>query len=45
MGLNLRPYQAEACGRIFEEWETVDRTLAVLPTGTGKTVIFASVVD
>lgn len=45
MGLSLRPYQAEACERIFEEWEKVDRTLAVLPTGTGKTVIFASVVD
>jgi superfamily II DNA or RNA helicase len=45
MGLTLRPYQSEAVAAIEREWhEGRDRTLLVLPTGTGKTVVFASVI-
>jgi len=38
----LRPYQAEAVSAIRERYVAGDRaTLLVLPTGTGKTVVFA----
>lgn len=44
MGQELRPYQQQARGRIHAEWEAGrTRTLLVLPTGTGKTIVFASV--
>ena len=44
MGQELRPYQQQARDRIHAEWETGHtRTLLVLPTGTGKTIVFASV--
>ena len=40
----LRPYQQQARDRIHAEWENGHtRTLLVLPTGTGKTIVFASV--
>lgn len=40
----LRPYQQRARDRIHAEWENGHtRTLLVLPTGTGKTIVFASV--
>lgn len=40
----LRPYQQKARDRIHAEWENGHtRTLLVLPTGTGKTIVFASV--
>lgn len=40
----LRPYQQQARDRIHAEWEAGrTRTLLVLPTGTGKTIVFASV--
>ena len=40
----LRPYQQQARDRIHAEWEAGrSRTLLVLPTGTGKTIVFASV--
>ncbi len=43
--MDLRPYQIEARDAILREWEEGrKRTLLVLPTGTGKTVCFASVV-
>ena len=46
MALHLRPYQTEARRRIHAEWETGhQRTLLVLPTGTGKTVVFAAVAE
>ena len=42
----LRPYQKEAVKAIFSEWVGGhQRTLLVLPTGTGKTVVFAKVVE
>lgn len=40
----LRPYQEAARKSIHAEWENGRlRTLLVLPTGTGKTIVFASV--
>ena len=44
-GMELRPYQSEAKAAVFEQWETVNRTLLVLPTGCGKTIVFAKVAD
>lgn len=41
--MELRPYQVEARDAIFSEWEDKDKTLLVLPTGCGKTVVFADV--
>lgn len=41
---SLRPYQSEAKRCIAAQWEAGrSRTLLVLPTGTGKTIVFASV--
>lgn len=46
-GMSLRPYQQEAKDAIFREWdqEGHNKTLLVLPTGTGKTIVFASVAE
>lgn len=42
--MELRPYQQAAVSAIESEWEQGrDKTLLVLPTGTGKTVVFATV--
>lgn len=42
--MELRPYQKEAHDSIFEEWNKgVQKTLLVLPTGCGKTIVFAEV--
>ncbi len=44
--MELRPYQEEAKGSIFAEWgKGVRRTLLVLPTGCGKTIVFAKVAE
>ena len=44
--MELRPYQEEAKESIFEEWNKgVLKTLLVLPTGCGKTVVFAKVAE
>lgn len=44
--MELRPYQSEAKAAIFEEWDKgVRRTLLVLPTGCGKTIVFAKVAE
>lgn len=44
--MELRPYQQEAKDSIFGEWEKgVSRTLLVLPTGCGKTIVFAKVAE
>lgn len=40
----LRPYQTEAVNAILKEWDEGHRkTLLVLPTGLGKTIVFSSV--
>lgn len=41
--MELRPYQKEAEAAIFKEWTEHDKTLLVLPTGCGKTIVFADV--
>jgi len=42
--MKLRPYQQEAKEAIFSEWEKGNKkTLLVLPTGTGKTIVFSGV--
>ena len=42
----LRPYQAEAKQAILTAWDEGHRkTLLVLPTGCGKTVVFSSVAE
>lgn len=42
----LRPYQAEAKQAILSAWdEGFRKTLLVLPTGCGKTVVFSSVAE
>lgn len=41
--MELRPYQVEAEAAVFHEWEDKQKTLLVLPTGTGKTVVFSSI--
>lgn len=44
--LTLRPYQQEAHDAILEKWKGgTDRLLLVLPTGTGKTIVFAAVTN
>ena len=41
--MQLRPYQEEAKQAIFDEWNKgINRTLLVLPTGCGKTIVFAN---
>lgn len=44
--MELRPYQQEAREAIFEQWNGgVLKTLLVLPTGCGKTIVFAKVTE
>jgi len=42
--MELRPYQQEARTAVESQWEQGnDRTLLVLPTGCGKTIVFAKI--
>ena len=44
--MELRPYQEEAKNAIFEQWKNgTRRTLLVLPTGCGKTIVFAKATE
>lgn len=44
--MDLRPYQREAEAAILGEWDAgVLRTLLVLPTGCGKTIVFSKVIE
>lgn len=44
--MELRPYQEEAKQSIFGEWNKgILKTLLVLPTGCGKTIVFAKVTE
>lgn len=42
--MKLRDYQEEAAAGVFRAWEENASALAVLPTGLGKTVLFAEVI-
>lgn len=43
--MKLRKYQEEAKESIKEQWEEVDKTLLVLPTGCGKTIVFCKLAE
>ena len=44
--MELRPYQTEAESAILEQWASgVRRTLLVLPTGCGKTIVFCKLTE
>ena len=45
--MELRPYQAEAMDSVIHEWEVAQhqRTLLVLPTGCGKTIVFSKIIE
>lgn len=44
--MQLRPYQEEARKKVQEQWEGgVNKTLLVLPTGCGKTIVFSKIIE
>jgi len=43
--MKLREYQSRCVDAVLDEFQRVSSTLVVLPTGTGKTVMFAHVID
>lgn len=44
--MELRPYQQSAREAVWQEWDTGRaKTLLVLPTGCGKTVVFAKITE
>ena len=44
--MKLRPYQEEAKAAVLKEWdEGHGKTLLVLPTGTGKTIVFSGITE
>nr|DAP82300.1 MAG TPA: Chromatin remodeling complex ATPase [Caudoviricetes sp.] len=44
--MELRPYQSEAIAAIREQWQSGKRrTLLVLPTGAGKTIVFCKLTE
>ena len=42
---SLRPYQQQAKEDIFSAWEVCDNILFQMPTGTGKTRLFTSIIS
>ena len=46
MRMKLRPYQEEARLAVLSQWENGNqKTLLVLPTGCGKTIVFAKIAE
>ena len=45
--MELRPYQNEAVEAVLSEWDDkgIGKTLLVLPTGCGKTIVFSKVIE
>lgn len=41
---NLRPHQKDAKEQIFQKWDEVDSVMLQMPTGTGKTYLFTSLI-
>lgn len=42
---SLRTHQIEAKAKIFDAWETYDSVMLQMPTGTGKTYLFTSLIN
>lgn len=42
---NLREHQIEAKGKIFDAWDKYDSVMLQMPTGTGKTYLFTSIIN
>ena len=43
--MELRPYQLECVQAVEDYYKTGDSALVVMPTGTGKTIVFAHLID
>lgn len=44
--MKLRPYQEESKEAVLSEWEKgIHKTLLVLPTGCGKTIVFSKIIE
>ena len=41
--MQLRPYQEWCLSQVFKAWTDYRKVIAVLPTGGGKTIIFANI--
>ena len=41
----LRDYQKDICSRIDDAWANCRSVMAQMPTGTGKTVVLASIIN
>lgn len=42
---NLRPHQIGAKEKIFDAWNKYDSVMLQMPTGTGKTYLFTSLIN
>ena len=40
----LRPYQMEIKHQVYALWDKMDNVMLQMPTGTGKTIVFTSIV-
>jgi len=45
MALELRQYQKDAANSLYLHWRNFKRLLTVMPTGTGKTIVFCKVAE
>jgi len=45
MNYQIRDYQQKAFDAVFHEWENHRSTLVVMPTGTGKTILFSPIIQ
>lgn len=44
--MKARPYQNTAASKVFEAWgRGIQKTMVVMPTGTGKTILFAKICE
>lgn len=43
--MKLRPYQHDAIDAVFDTFKSKNAALVVMPTGTGKTICFASAIE
>lgn len=44
--MKLHPFQEQAKAAVLKDWSSgIQRTLLVLPTGTGKTIVFSKIIE